>query len=87
MKIDTIVISLEAEKLRAIKKYMEKKEADLQDEMADQLQKLYEKYVPANVREYIDEREDEEIKPEKPKKPAKVTSDTRNHSTAQDGQE
>lgn len=50
---------------------MEKKEADLQAEMADQLQKLYKKYVPANVREYIDEREDEEIKPEKPKKPAK----------------
>ena len=87
MKKDTIAISLEAEKLRAIKKYMEKKEADLQAEMADQLQKLYEKYVPANVREYIDEREDEEIKPEKPKKPAKVTSDTRNHIIAQDGQE
>lgn len=87
MKKDTIVISLEAEKLRAIKKYMEKKEADLQAEMADQLQKLYEKYVPANVREYIDEREDEEIKPEKPKKPAKVATDSRNHSTMQDGQE
>lgn len=87
MKKDTIVISLEAEKLRAIKKYMEKKEADLQAEMVDQLQKLYEKYVPANVREYIDEREDDEIKPEKQKKPVKVTTDIRNHSTAQDGQE
>ena len=40
MKKDTISISLEAEKLRAIKKYMEKKEADLQKEMTDQLQKL-----------------------------------------------
>ena len=87
MKKETIAISLEAEKLRAIKKYMEKKEADLQAEMADQLQKLYEKYVPANVREYIDEREDEEIKPEKPKKPTKVTTDSRRHSSAQDGQE
>ena len=87
MKKDTIVISLEAEKLRAIKKYMEKKEADLQAEMADQLQKLYEKYVPANVREYIDEREDDEIKTEKPKKQAKVTTDSRSHSSAQDGQE
>jgi len=87
MKKDTIVISLEAEKLRAIKKNMEKKEADLQAEMAEQLQKLYEKYVPANVREYIDEREDEEIKPEKPKKPTKVTTDSRSHSSAQDGQE
>lgn len=76
MKKDTITISLEAEKLRAIKKYMEKKEADLQDEMAEQLQKLYEKYVPANVREYIDEREEEEIKPEKPKKAAKTTIST-----------
>lgn len=47
---------------------MEKKEADLQAEMADQLQKLYEKYVPANVREYIDEREEDEIAPEKTKK-------------------
>lgn len=87
MKKDTIVISLEAEKLRAIKKYMEKKEADLQAEMADQLQKLYEKYVPANVREYIDEREDEALKPEKPKKPSKVNTDTRSFSSTQDGQE
>lgn len=87
MKKDTIVISLEAEKLRAIKKYMEKKEADLQAEMVGQLQKLYEKYVPANVREYIDDREDKEIKPEKPKKPAKVTTDTRSFNAAQDGQE
>lgn len=70
MKKDTITISLEAEKLRAIKKYMEKKDASLQEEMADQLQKLYEKYVPANVREYIDEREEEENKPTKPKKAA-----------------
>lgn len=73
MKKDTVVVSLEAEKLRAIRKYMVKKEADLQMELVDQLQKLYEKYVPANVREYIDEREDEEeIKPEKAKKTAKA---------------
>ncbi len=73
MKKDTITISLEAEKLRAIKKYMEKKDASLQDEMADQLQKLYEKYVPANVREYIDEREEEENKATKPKKTANTS--------------
>lgn len=75
MKKDTITISLEAEKLRAIKKYMEKKDASLQDEMADQLQKLYEKYVPANVREYIDEREEEENKPTKPKKTANTSQE------------
>ena len=86
MKKDTIVISLEAEKLRAIKKYMEKKEADLQAEMADQLQKLYEKYVPANVREYIDEREDEEIKSQKVKKTPKAPTETRSFN-AKDGKE
>lgn len=83
MKKDTIAISLEAEKLRAIKKYMDKKEADLQEEMTDQLQKLYEKYVPANVREYIDEREDEETKPEKPKKAAKTASEVKTAAAAQ----
>lgn len=67
MKKDIITVSLEAEKLRAIKKYMEKKDADVQEEMVDQLQKLYEKYVPANVREYIDEREEDEGKNNKSK--------------------
>ena len=87
MKKDTILISLEAEKLRAIKKYMEKKEADLQAEMADQLQKLYEKYVPANVREYIDEREDDEIKPQKAKKTPNAPTETRSFNATQGGQE
>ena len=87
MKKETIAISLEAEKLRAIKKYMEKKEADLQAEMADQLQKLYEKYVPANVREYIDERETEETKPEKTKKATKTTGEPRSLAATRDQQE
>ena len=86
MKKETIAISLEAEKLRAIKKYMEKKEADLQAEMADQLQKLYEKYVPANVREYIDEREEDEIAPEKTKKAIKTTAQPRSIPTSHEGQ-
>ncbi len=84
MKKDTITISLEAEKLRAIKKYMEKKDASLQDEMADQLQKLYEKYVPANVREYIDEREEEENKPMKPKKVANTSQAVETIRTTQE---
>lgn len=73
MKKDTISVSLEAEKLRAIKKYMEKKEIDVQDELAEQLQKLYEKYVPVNVREYIDEKNEEESGAKIPRKQAKNT--------------
>ncbi|MBU5255216.1 DUF6103 family protein [Tissierella praeacuta] len=76
MKKDTVKVSFEAEKLRAINIYMEKKELDLEDELMDQLQKLYEKYVPANVREYIDEKQEEAIKRRKPKKSAKKQVET-----------
>ncbi|MBU5314557.1 hypothetical protein KQI38_21265 [Tissierella carlieri] len=72
MKKDVIRISVDAEKLRAVKRYMEKKEVDLEGELADQLQKLYEKHVPINVREYIDEKQEEEIKAKRPKKSAKA---------------
>ena len=71
MKKDVVRISVDAEKLRAVKRYMEKKEVDLETELADQLQKLYEKHVPINVSEYIDEKQEEEIKAKRPKKSVK----------------
>ena len=55
MKKESITIQMDGEKLRAVKRYMEKKDADLTKELCDSLQKLYEKYVPSSVREYIDE--------------------------------
>ncbi|WP_018307448.1 MULTISPECIES: DUF6103 family protein [Clostridia] len=55
MKKESITIQMDGEKLRAVKRYMEKKDADLEQELCDSLQKLYEKYVPSSVREYIDE--------------------------------
>ena len=55
MKKESISVQMEAEKLRAVKRYMEKKEVDIHKELYDQLQKLYERFVPINVREYIDE--------------------------------
>ncbi|ADY54414.1 MULTISPECIES: DUF6103 family protein [Clostridia] len=58
MKKEAITVQMDAEKLRAVKRYMEKKDADLEQELCDQLQRLYEKFVPANVREYIDESAD-----------------------------
>ncbi len=55
MKKESITVQMDGEKLRAVKRYMEKKDADLTQELCDSLQKLYEKYVPSSVREYIDE--------------------------------
>lgn len=55
MKQGNLAISFEEEKLAALRRYMGKKELDLEAELNDALTKLYEKHVPAPVREYIDE--------------------------------
>ena len=66
-----LTITFDEEKLSALKRYMGKKELDLEHEMTDALVKLYEKYVPAPVREYIDENDAPTSAPVKPKRTAK----------------
>ena len=56
MKNTTLTIAFNAEKLDALAYHMTKKEADLQGELSETVQKLYEKYVPAVTREYIDDK-------------------------------
>jgi len=56
MKKAAINLSFDEEKLSAIRMYMTKKDADLDTELLSQLDRLYEKYVPVNVREFITER-------------------------------
>ena len=51
MKKTSISIDMEAEKLRALRFYTEKKETTLETELEDFLAKLYEKYVPSQTRE------------------------------------
>ena len=58
MKQAVVTIKYEEEKLNAIKQYMGKKDADLESELNEVLGKMYEKYVPQAVREYIDSRGD-----------------------------
>lgn len=54
MKITAMQIKYDAEKLSALQKYAEKKEVSIEEEMIENLTRLYEKYVPAAVREFID---------------------------------
>lgn len=68
MKQTNLSISFDEEKLTALKRYMGKKEMDLESKMADALAKLYEKYVPAPVREYIDENAAQTSDAPKPKR-------------------
>lgn len=55
MKQSELMISFDGEKLSALRRYMAKKEMNLEAELNDAVQKLYEKFVPAPVREYIEE--------------------------------
>lgn len=56
MKNATLTVTFNAEKLDALVFHMGKKEADLQEELNDTVQRLYEKYVPQATREYIDDK-------------------------------
>ncbi|MFI3174763.1 MAG: DUF6103 family protein [Bacillota bacterium] len=55
MKQTSVTVKYDAEKLRAIQKYLVKKEIALQNELAEQLDRLYEKHVPNQVREYLED--------------------------------
>lgn len=69
MRKTTIQIRYDAEKLNAIRQYMDKKDTKFQTELEDFMQKLYEKHVPAPVREYIESRDSDE--PEMPRRPSR----------------
>lgn len=56
MKNTTLTMTFNAERLDALTFHMGKRDADLQAELGEFLQKLYEKYVPQATREYLDDR-------------------------------
>ena len=66
MKKTNINIMYDEEKLSAIKLYMSQREMDLKSELEKSVDALYSKYVPANVREFIDMKS-MQTKPIKPK--------------------
>lgn len=74
MKKATLMVSFDSEKLDALTYHMSKKETDLQTELEDIVQKLYEKHVPQATREYIDDKLSREAaanpKPKRPVRPA-----------------
>ena len=69
MKKAVIPVSFDAEKLSAAKLYMAQKDLSFEDEMIRAAEALYGKYVPANVREFIDLRAGQPKAPAKKKPP------------------
>ncbi len=84
MKKTTVQITFEAEKLRAIHQYM-KDETELQAELDTLLQALYERHVPAPVREYIESRDTSVM--DSPKRSTRPATSTGQSSLAADSEE
>lgn len=87
MKNTTLTLSFNTEKLDALTFHMGKKDADLQVELNETIQKLYEKYVPQATREYIDDKVIREAgakdRPRRPSRPAPCSvEDTQSEDNA-----
>ena len=67
MKKVGVSIMYDDEKLNAIRLYMSQRDLDFKEELEKSVDSLYAKYVPANVREFIDMKS-VLTKPPKPKK-------------------
>lgn len=75
MKKVNITIQYDEEKLLPIRKYMEKKNLSLEDELIKIVDSHYTKYVPAQVREYF-EMCNEDNKPQASTIPKKTRAST-----------
>lgn len=50
----SVIVSIDAEKLTALEMYLGKKNLKLTEELEKFSEQLYQKYVPSNVREFIE---------------------------------
>ncbi len=57
MKSAKIIVNFDEEKLDALTFYIAKKDVNLQSELAETVEKLYEKYVPQSTREYLEDKQ------------------------------
>jgi len=60
MKKTNLQVSFDANKLNALRFYMNKKETNVEDELQAHLDRFYEKTVPAQVREYVESQSESE---------------------------
>ena len=73
MKTVNVSIEFDKHKVKALKIYLEKKDTTVEEQMKKALEYLYEKNVPAGVRDFLTlSYEDTAKAPKKPKKPPKA---------------
>lgn len=64
-----IMVSYEEEKLLALRMYAEQRGVSIEEELAQTAEGMYQKYVPANVRSFLDMKAEGQ-KPKKKLRPA-----------------
>lgn len=62
VKVSVIMTHFETNRLKALKQYMARKNMDIEAEMQDHLDSLYQRLVPLSVREFIIYQEEDEAK-------------------------
>lgn len=68
MKKTVVQFKYPTEKLKAVRHYMGKKDTDMVAELEDALQRLYEKHVPRDVREFLETQDNQEpVRPDRPR--------------------
>ncbi len=85
MKTVNVSVEFDEYKIKALKIYLEKKDTTVEEQMKKALEYLYEKSVPAGVRDFLTmSYEDTAKTPKKPKKTLKADTDvtTVNKDTA-----
>ena len=74
MKKASINIFYDDEKLSAVRMYMKQKDIDIKSELEKTIDSMYAKYVPSNVREFIDMKAVQ--KPSRTKVPSAKSEET-----------
>ena len=74
----SVNVSVEAEKLTALEMYLGQKNLKLSEELEKYSEQLYQKYVPSNVREFI-----ELTAAKKPTKKSKNTAPAENENQSE----
>ena len=74
MKKASINIFYDDEKLSAVKMYMKQKDLNIKSELEKTIDSMYAKYVPSNVREFIDMKAVQ--KPSRTKVPSAKSEET-----------
>lgn len=72
----SITVSINSEKLSALEMYLEQKNMKLSVELEKYSEQLYQKYVPSNVREFIELTAAKKA-PKKPKNTAPAENENR----------